>query len=65
MASEDRFEELVAEAETQAFTGWDFSFMESRYEVDPAPWDYTARVTELAGTAAGIATTASTARAAT
>ncbi|HYZ92340.1 MAG TPA: class I SAM-dependent methyltransferase [Actinomycetota bacterium] len=54
MAGDDRFEQLVAEAEAQAFEGWDFSLMDGRSEVDPYPWDYAARVAELAADADAI-----------
>lgn len=33
--------------ERQPFTGWDFSYLESRMVEDQAPWSYTARAAEL------------------
>jgi SAM-dependent methyltransferase len=42
------FEELVAEAEAHDFSGWDFSFIEDRVVRAGTPWDYGARVDELA-----------------
>ena len=40
------FEELVDEAESQPFVGWDFSFLQDRLTRDHVPWDYRAIVTE-------------------
>jgi SAM-dependent methyltransferase len=37
-------DELLAEAERQAFTGWDFSWLKGRIVADPLPWDYTGTV---------------------
>ncbi len=48
MATRDDFDTLIAEAEGHDFEGWDFSFLDGRNEVDPPPWDYKARVEELA-----------------
>jgi SAM-dependent methyltransferase len=42
------FEELVDEAASHEFTGWDFSFIADRVVREGTPWDYTARVNELA-----------------
>jgi SAM-dependent methyltransferase len=42
------FDRLLAEAEDQGFTGWDFSYVEGRYEVEPLPWDYRGRIEERA-----------------
>jgi SAM-dependent methyltransferase len=38
------FERLVAEAETQPVSGWDFSWLGSRMARSPLPWDYDALV---------------------
>jgi SAM-dependent methyltransferase len=34
------FEELVAEAESKTFEGWDFSYLQGRLVEEPTPWDY-------------------------
>jgi len=39
---------LIAEAERQPFTGWDFSWLGDRMAESPTPWDYTALVAERA-----------------
>jgi len=52
MAGRDDFDALIAQAEAYAFEGWDFSFLDGRNEVDPQPWDYKARVEELARSSA-------------
>jgi SAM-dependent methyltransferase len=52
MAGRDDFDALIAEAEAHAFEGWDFSFLDGRNEVDPEPWNYKARVEELARSSA-------------
>lgn len=44
MAADDRFQELLDEAASRPFDGWDFSAVASRNEVEPEPWDYAARV---------------------
>jgi SAM-dependent methyltransferase len=41
------FEELVAEAESQSFEGWNFSYLDGRLTEGPLPWDYTRIVTGL------------------
>jgi SAM-dependent methyltransferase len=38
------FEQLVAEAERQPFTGWDFSFIRDRWHEDATSWDYAALI---------------------
>ena len=38
------FEELVAEAESQPFSGWDFSWLEGRFEEGRPSWDYRRKV---------------------
>jgi len=43
------FDELVAEAMTAPFSGWDFSWLDRRWRSDALPWDYGARVAALAG----------------
>jgi len=34
------FEELVSEAESRKFEGWDFTYLRGRLIQDPTPWDY-------------------------
>jgi SAM-dependent methyltransferase len=36
----DEFERLIAEAQSQRFSGWDFSWLRNRLVEEPAPWDY-------------------------
>ena len=38
------FDELVTEAMTEPFSGWDFSWLDCRSWTEPLRWDYTARV---------------------
>jgi SAM-dependent methyltransferase len=45
------FEELVTEALTAPFSGWDFSWLDRRSRTEPLPWDYSARVAALARSA--------------
>lgn len=45
------FDELVTEALTEPFSGWDFSWLDRRSRTEPLPWDYAARVAALAGNA--------------
>jgi SAM-dependent methyltransferase len=40
------FEELVAEAESWTFEGWDFSHLKGRLIESPTPWDYRTIVSE-------------------
>ena len=40
------FEKLVSRASRQPFSGWDFSYIESRLTSEPLPWDYMKRVRE-------------------
>jgi SAM-dependent methyltransferase len=47
----DRFEELLAAAEAEVFSGWDFSFLAGRSEIGSDPWDYRDRVQKLAADA--------------
>jgi hypothetical protein len=42
------FDELVTEALTAPFSGWDFSWLDRRSWTEPLPWDYSARVAALA-----------------
>ena len=42
------FDELVTEALTAPFSGWDFSWLDRRSRTEPLPWDYSARVASLA-----------------
>jgi SAM-dependent methyltransferase len=46
------FEQLLAEAERQPFTGWDFSFIRDRWHEGALTWNYAALVRERA---AGVA----------
>jgi SAM-dependent methyltransferase len=34
------FDEMLQHAEAQAFKGWDFSYLQGRWEDDDLPWDY-------------------------
>ena len=45
------FDELVTEALTAPFSGWDFSWLDRRSRTEPLPWDYSARVAALARSA--------------
>ena len=45
------FDELVTEALTAPFSGWDFSWLDRRSWTEPLPWDYSARVAALARSA--------------
>ena len=38
------FDELIAEAESQPFAGWDFSYVKERMVEAPLPWDYLVEV---------------------
>lgn len=40
------FDELVAEAESEPFSGWDFSFLRGRFEGGRPSWDYREKVME-------------------
>jgi hypothetical protein len=42
------FDELVAQALTAPFSGWDFSWLDRRSWTEPLPWDYSAHVAALA-----------------
>lgn len=39
-AGADEFERLIAEAQSQKFSGWDFSWLKDRLVVEAPPWDY-------------------------
>jgi SAM-dependent methyltransferase len=43
-------ERLIAEAEAQPVTGWDFSWLGDRMQIAPLPWDFSAIVAERART---------------
>jgi SAM-dependent methyltransferase len=45
------FDELVTQATTAPFSGWDFSWLAGHSRTEPLPWDYPARVAALASTA--------------
>ena len=45
------FDELVTEALTAPFSGWDFTWLDRRSWTEPLPWDYSARVAALARSA--------------
>lgn len=36
----EHFEHLIAEATGQAFSGWDFSYIQNRWKESPLRWDY-------------------------
>ena len=42
----DEFERLVAEAQSQKFSGWDFSWLKNRLVEESPPWDYEQEVTK-------------------
>lgn len=44
MALLKSYEELVAEAESAAFSGWDFSWLKGRYWEAAPPWNYRGKV---------------------
>lgn len=47
------FEQLLAEAERQPFSGWDFSYLQGRMEEERTSWNYAELVqARLAGIAA-------------
>jgi hypothetical protein len=43
----ESFEQLVTEGWSHPTEGWDFSWLGSRIQEDPLPWDYTAIVAEM------------------
>jgi SAM-dependent methyltransferase len=42
----DKFERLIAEAQSQKFSGWDFSWLKDRLVQETPPWDYKQEVTK-------------------
>ncbi len=42
----DKFERLIAEAQSQKFSGWDFSWLKNRLVQETPPWDYKQEVTK-------------------
>lgn len=48
------FDGLINAAEAQAFSGWDFSFLDGRWQEEPPPWDYTALARAAVQTAASL-----------
>jgi SAM-dependent methyltransferase len=48
MAGERTFDDLLGEAERQAFVGWDFTWLAERRRVQPPPWDFAALVADRA-----------------
>ncbi len=40
MISHLSFDDLVSEALSQEFTGWDFSWLKGRWKSGPLPWNY-------------------------
>src|SRR5947207_2122871 len=42
------FEDVLAEAASTDFTGWDFGAIEDRVVREGVPWDYTTRCNDLA-----------------
>jgi len=44
MSQEERFNKLIADALSTNFSGWDFSYLQGRWQGDEAAWDYSAIV---------------------
>jgi SAM-dependent methyltransferase len=42
----DRFDKLIAEAQSHKFSGWDFSWLKGRLVEESPPWDYKQEVTK-------------------
>lgn len=42
----DQFERLIAEAQSQKFSGWDFAWLRNRLVEETPPWDYKQEVTK-------------------
>jgi len=40
----DQFDRLIADAEAQQMSGWDWSYVEGRYSEAQPPWDYREKV---------------------
>lgn len=53
MAAKD-FEQLVSEAEQAAFSGWDFSYLDGRWQEQEPAWDYRALVSSRLGQASAL-----------
>ncbi len=48
------FEQLVAEALQQEFSGWDFAFINDRWQMQPTSWDYRRQVCAYLGAATAL-----------
>ncbi|MBN1260215.1 MAG: hypothetical protein JXB35_06000, partial [Anaerolineae bacterium] len=48
------FEQLVAGALAQGFSGWDFSCLKERWREMPPPWDYRRRAYEASRNVAAL-----------
>lgn len=42
--NEDRFNQLIADALAQGFSGWGFSYLDGRHSTEDLPWDYEEKV---------------------
>lgn len=42
--NEDRFNQLIIDAQKQEFSGWDFSYLDGRRTIEDLPWDYAQEV---------------------
>lgn len=40
MPVSNNFDRLLEEGETASFSGWNFSYLQGRWQSDPLPWDY-------------------------
>lgn len=49
ITNEERFNQLIADALAQEFSGWDFSYLDGRHSTEDLPWDYTNEVRQLMG----------------
>lgn len=49
--NEARFDQLIADARAQSFSGWDFSYLDGRKTVEELPWDYAEEVRQAMQTA--------------
>ena len=54
MPSHDSFEKFVADAISQPFSGWDFSYLKGRWQSGSLPWDYRSIVSERKAQAAAM-----------
>src|SRR5690348_2918353 len=43
------FRRLIGEAEQSGFSGWDFSYLNDRWQSEDPSWDYMAKVRPLVG----------------